>query len=93
MAALHSITLELQPETDRSIRFKSPDYQKNMVQFRERMGDLPDYEKMRLFLEFERLTPGEIADLTGPLPSRQTAPKEGVKKNFIPYLKEKLIWS
>ena len=93
MAALHSITLELQPETDRSIRFKSPDYQKNMIQFRERMGDLPDYEKMRLFLEFEQLTPGEIADLTGPLPSRQTAPKEGVKKSFIPYLKEKLIWS
>ncbi len=93
MAALHSITLELEPSADRSIRFKSPDYQKNMVQFRDRMGDLPDYDKMRLFLEFEQLSAGDIADLTGPLPSRQPVEKEGVKKNFIPYLKEKLIWS
>lgn len=93
MAALHSITLDLQPPGDRSIRFKSPDYQKNMLRFRERMGDLPDYDKMRLFLEFENVPPEEIADLTGPLPSRNVVPKEGVKKNFIPYLKEKLIWS
>jgi len=93
MVALHSITLEMQPAVDRSIRFKSPDYQKNMLQFRERMGELPDYEKMRLFLQFEKLSPGEIADLTGPLPSGNAVPKEGVKKNFIPYLKEKLIWS
>jgi DNA-directed RNA polymerase specialized sigma24 family protein len=93
MVALHSITLEMEPAVDRSIRFKSPDYQKNMLQFRERMGDIPDYEKMRLFLQFEQLSPGEISDLTGPLPSRNVVPKEGVKKNFIPYLKEKLIWS
>lgn len=93
MAALHSITLDLQPAGDRSIRFKSPDYQKNMLQFRERMGEIPDYEKMRLFLEFEKISPEEIADVTGPLPSRNVVPKEGVKKNFIPYLKEKLIWS
>jgi hypothetical protein len=93
MAALHSITLEMEPAVDRSIRFKSPDYQKNMLQFRERMGSISDYDKMRLFLEFEQLSPGEIADLTGPLPSRNVIPKEGIKKNFIPYLKEKLIWS
>ena len=93
MAALHSITLDLEPGTDRSIRFKSPDYQKNMLQFRERMGEIPDYEKMQLFLQLENVSPEEIADLTGPLPSRNIVPKEGVKKNFIPYLKEKLIWS
>jgi hypothetical protein len=83
----------MEPAVDRNIRFKSPDYQKNMLQFRERMGNISDYDKMRLFLEFERLSPGEIADLTGPLPSRNVVPKEGIKKNFIPYLKEKLIWS
>lgn len=93
MVALHSITLEMQPAVDRSIQFKSPDYQKNMLQFRERMGDITDYEKMRLFLEFEQQSAGDIAHLTGPLPSRNVLPKEGVKKNFIPYLKEKLIWS
>ena len=93
MAALHSITLDLEPGADRSIRFKSPDYQKNMLQFRERMGEIPDYEKMKLFLQLENVSPEEIADLTGPLPSRNVVPKEGVKKNFIPYLKEKLIWS
>lgn len=93
MVALHSIALEMQPAVDRSIRFKSPDYQKNMLQFRERMGNISDYDKMRLFLEFQQLSSVEIADLTGPMPSRNVIPKEGIKKNFIPYLKEKLIWS
>ena len=93
MVALHSITLEMEPVVDRSIRFKSPDYQKNMLQFRERMGNISDYDKMRLFLEFQQLSSVEIADLTGPMPSRNVIPKEGIKKNFIPYLKEKLIWS
>jgi hypothetical protein len=93
MAALHSINLEMASVTDRSIQFKSPDYQKTMLQFRERMGEISDYDKMRLFLEFEKVSPGDIADLTGPLPTRNVVPKEGVKKNFIPYLKEKLIWN
>lgn len=93
MSALHSIALDMQPAADRSIRFKSPDYQKNMLQFRECVGDISDHEKMRLFLELEQVSPEEIDDLTGPLPSGNVVPKEGVKKNFIPYLKEKLIWS
>jgi len=57
------------------------------------MGNVSDYEKMRLFLGFENASQEEINDLTGPMPSRNVLPKEGVKKNFIPYLKEKLIWS
>ena len=92
MAALHSICQDMAPETDRSIRFKSPDYQKNMVQFRTRMGEVSDYEKMRLFLGFQNTSEIDIEDLTGPLPSNVVS-SEGVKKNFIPYLKEKLVWS
>ena len=64
-----------------------------MVQFRDRMGEVSDYEKMRLFLGFQNLPQAEIDDLTGPMPSGKVVPKERVKKNFIPYLKEKLIWS
>ncbi|MBN8852437.1 MAG: hypothetical protein BGO55_01660 [Sphingobacteriales bacterium 50-39] len=92
MAALHSICLDMQPNTDRSIQFKSPDYQKNMVQFRTRIGQISDYEKMRLFLGFQSTSEIGIEDLVGPLPSK-VVPSEGVKKNFIPYLKEKLVWS
>ena len=93
MSALHSICLEMAPETNRNIQFKSPDYQKTMVQFRQRMGEVSDYEKMRLFLGFQSVSQADIDDLTGPMPSRTVVPKEGVRKNFIPYLKEKLIWS
>jgi len=57
------------------------------------MGNVSDYEKMRLFLQLEKVSQEEITDLMGPVPSRNVVPKEGVKKNFIPYLKEKLIWS
>ena len=92
MAALHSICQDMQPNTDRSIQFKSPDYQKNMVQFRTRMGEVSDYEKMRLFLGFQNMSEIGIDDLTGSLPSNVVS-SEGVKKNFIPYLKEKLVWS
>ena len=92
MSALHSICLDMQPSTNRSIQFKSPDYQKNMLQFRTCMGEVSDYEKMRLFLGFQNVSEIDIDDLTGALPSNVVS-SEGVKKNFIPYLKEKLIWS
>ena len=92
MSALHSISLDLAPGTDRSIRFKSPDYQKNMAQFRARVGEISDYEKMGLFLGFQNMSDISIEDLTGPMPSK-VVPSERVKKNFIPYLKEKLVWS
>jgi len=100
MSALHSINLDLQPEPDRVIQFKSPDFQRTMVQFRDSIGDLSDLDKFRLFLELEKVPQEEVASLTG-LPagnsrvanSRITSPGEKSKKNFIPYLKEKLIWS
>jgi len=56
------------------------------------MGEVSDYEKMRLFLGFQNTSEIGIEDLTGPLPSKVVS-SEGVKKNFIPYLKAKLIWS
>ena len=93
MSALHSICLDMEGNTDRTIQFKSPDYQKNMLQFRERMGEVSDYEKMRLFLGFQNVPQADIDDLTGPMPSKKVVKGERVKKNFIPYLKEKLIWS
>jgi hypothetical protein len=63
-----------------------------MVQFRNNMGEVSDYEKMRLFLGFQELSQVDIDDLTGALPSNVVS-SERVKKHFIPYLKEKLIWS
>lgn len=92
MAALHSIRLDLEAAPDRSIQFKSPDYQRTMVDFRQSLGTASDYEKFRLFLEFEQASRDEIADLTG-VPRSKPAPVERSKKNFIPYLKEKLIWN
>ena len=41
MAALHSIALDLQPGHDRTIKFKSPDYQRSMTEFRNAVGNAP----------------------------------------------------
>jgi hypothetical protein len=93
MAALHSLSLQLEPDADPSIQFKSPDYQKTILQFRESIGEMPDYEKILLFLGFEKVAPDEMYDLTGIGPDNRKNSKERVKKSFIPYIKEKLIWS
>src|ERR1700761_2060773 len=61
MSALHSITLELEPAFDRSIQFKSPDYQRSMSNFREAVKDISDLEKFRLFLELEKVGTEEIS--------------------------------
>src|SRR5215469_6384269 len=45
MAALHSITQEMQPAQDRSIQFKSSDYHHCMTKFRDSMGPISDLEK------------------------------------------------
>lgn len=103
MAALHSITEALAPVTERLVQFKSPDYQRSMSRFRESVGTASDYEKFRLFLEFEKVPMDELTHLTG-LPL--TAGRVGGKKkeaaavpvskrsfNFIPYIKAKLVWS
>jgi hypothetical protein len=97
MAALHSITLEMEPRTDRNIQFKSPDYQRSMTDFRNSIAEASDYEKFRLFLEFEKVAPDQLIALTGIQAHRRPLvrmkEKEIPRKNFIPYLKEKLIWS
>jgi len=103
MAALHSITMDLQPVTERTLQFKSPDYQRSMTKFRESIGDASDYEKFRLFLEFEKMPAEELTHLTGLSLPKAAAGKKKEKEigsptarkafNFIPYLKEKLVWS
>jgi hypothetical protein len=68
-----------------------------MTNFREAMGSVSDWEKFRLFLEFEKVAPEEMVSLTGiTLGGRNVTRKketDTARKNFIPYLKEKLIWS
>jgi len=93
MSALHSIALSMEPAMDRTIQFKSPDYQRNMETFRESVAEASDYDKILLFLGFEKVSPDEIGDLTGYAPAKRAASVENSRKNFIPYLKEKLIWS
>jgi hypothetical protein len=101
MAALHSISLDMDPDADRTIQFKSPDFQRSMTSFRETMGAISDLEKFRLFLEFEKVSSDEMLSLTGlhfnsrPANRKKESEKEAetARKNFIPYLKEKLIWS
>ena len=94
MAALHSITRRMGPDTDRTIQFKSPDYQRSMLKFRDSVGEISDYDKILLFLEFEKVAAADIVELTGFVPVRkQTSVKEQPKKSWIPYLKEKLIWN
>jgi hypothetical protein len=97
MAALRSIIEELHPGQDQSIQFKSPDYQRCMSELDQAVGQAPDIEKFRLFLEFEKVPPEELADLTGIPTFQHNKSQQKVqdlpKKNFIPYIKEKLIWS
>ena len=96
MAALYSISLELAPAKDRTIQFKSPDYQRSMSSFRENLNGISDLEKFRLFLELEQVPSGEISAFTGVSGNRKIAKekeREAPSWNFIPYLKEKLIWS
>ncbi|MBS1661364.1 MAG: hypothetical protein JST68_09980, partial [Bacteroidetes bacterium] len=65
MAALHSISTALEPETDRTLQFKSPDFQRSITRFRESVGEASDLEKFRLFLAFEKMPNEELANLTG----------------------------
>jgi hypothetical protein len=100
MAALHMITLDMPTRTVESIDFKSSDYQRAMMEFHGSMGNVSDYDKFRLFLEFEKVPSEQLADLTGTPSGKysrhqlaQRKEKEMPKKNFIPYIKEKLVWS
>lgn len=97
MAALHSIALATEAAPVGTIQFKSPDYQRSMSELTHLIGDTSDYEKFRLFLEFEKVPPEELAGLTGLRGNDRIQfvknENEIAKKNIIPYLKEKLIWS
>lgn len=86
MAALHSITADHNPECE--AKFKSPDYQRSMIELGNSLGNSSDYEKFLLFIGFENIA---SEDLFGSI-SRPT-PQPASSTQFIPYLKEKLIWS
>jgi hypothetical protein len=102
MAALHSISLEMEP-ADRTIQFKSSDYHQCMTKFRESMGEISDLEKFHLFMQMEKVGSGEMSGLTG-LDTGNRANRNRYRdsksetrttqgKNLIPYLKATLIWS
>lgn len=100
MAALHMITLDMPTRAAESIDFKSSDFQRAMIEFHDFMGSVSDYDKFRLFLELEKVPSDHLADLTGVSSGKhnrhqptQRKEKEMPKKNFIPYIKEKLVWS
>lgn len=95
MTALHSICLHLKGDHDETIQFKSSDYQDKMVRFREAAGEMSDFDKMLLFLQLEKCPANEVSNLIGlaPVIAKGQLEKERSKMNFIPYLKEKLIWS
>lgn len=84
MAALHSMTAE----PDVEMKFKSPDYQRSMVELGTAVGDASDYEKFHLFLNLENIASG---DLFGSID--RPAPKTSWSSQFLPFLKESLIWS
>jgi|SRR6185312_86152 len=86
MAALHSITTDETPYGD--MKFKSPDYQRSMIELGNSIGDASDYEKFQLFLDLEDI---RSEDLFGSI--NRPAPKAAGSYQLIPFLKEKLIWS
>ena len=74
-------------ESNRVMQFKSPDYQKSMTELGDAIGNASDYEKFLLFIGFEKIG---AEDLFGPVRRPEPAAKSA---HFIPYLKEKLVWS
>jgi hypothetical protein len=86
MAALHSIASEQSQEGD--MKFKSPDYQRSMMELGQSLGNSSDYEKFLLFIGFENIASD---DLFGSI--NRTAAQPAGHAHFIPYLKEKLVWS
>jgi hypothetical protein len=105
MAVLHSLSEGMKKDSpgaaspsdasDLPVQFKSPDYQKSMLGFRSSTRGISDLERILLFLHFEKVAPEDIPGLTGLAPSavRTQEPRQAVGQRFIPYLKEKIIWS
>jgi len=71
-----------------ALHFKSPDYQKSMTELGDAIGNASDYEKFLLFIGFEKIG---SEDLFGPV--QRSAGRPAKPAHFIPYLKEKLVWS
>jgi hypothetical protein len=88
MAALHSITSTMEQASDREIKFKSPDYQRSMMELGDSIGSVGDYDKFLLFIDFEKI---DSSDLFGSV--NRSTPQTAGSVHVIPYLKDKLIWS
>lgn len=86
MAALHSISSEQSHEGE--MKFKSPDYQRSMIELGQSLGNSSDYEKFLLFIGFENIAPDDLFCSV-----IQPATQPAGSAQFIPYLKEKLVWS
>lgn len=95
MAALHSISHSLQGVSNKDIQFKSPDFQNTMTRFRGAVGEISDYSKLRLYLQLEGINPDQFNRLTGQ-PTIERKPSLSWSwsgKNFIPYLKQIMVWN
>lgn len=100
MVALHTLSQRTHEIKSREIQFKSHDFQKTMVQFRESVGEISDFEKIRLFLKLEGVEAAKISSLTGISAVRRKPAKEQyakqqsvTSKNFLPFIKQKLVWN
>jgi hypothetical protein len=91
MAALQAITRNLAPHNDPTIQFKSPDYQKSMVSFRDAVGNAEEYEKIMLFLNFEKWPANRNEELSGISPADPDPVNPAFRKDrpyFTPIPKE-----
>jgi hypothetical protein len=85
MAALQSISANLDQAPEQPVKFKSPDYQRCMENLGSSVGNASDYDKFLLFLGFEKI---DSNDLFGSVNRPVSHPAQ-----VIPYLKDKLAWS
>jgi hypothetical protein len=78
----------MEQASDREIKFKSPDYQRSMMELGDSIGSVGDYDKFLLFIDFEKI---DSSDLFGSV--NRSTPQTAGSVHVIPYLKDKLIWS
>jgi hypothetical protein len=86
MAALQSISSEHSHEGE--MKFKSPDYQRSMIELGQSLGNSSDYEKFLLFIGFENIAPDDLFCSVN-----RPASQPAASAQFIPHLKEKLVWN
>ena len=88
MAALESISANLDQTPEQEVKFKSPDYQRCMEDLGHAVGSVSDYDKFLLFVGLEKI---DSNDLFGSIDRPATQP--ALSAQVIPYLKDKLVWS